>query len=277
MNRRILKCMFLSACLVMGLSLAGCKSPESEVSAIETESSSSESVSVENNVAEPEETVVSDSSVSEDEITEVTDWYDETETGVRPTKLYDNFNDLLNDRITYEPYLGYTGENDYFIQPSICIVDVNNDGRKDLVVNGVLGLRSKSFTDIILNLPEGLSSLSFDGNAVAVCNGYAFFEASDYDGAGSTTYEDTYVVKFDGKGGARTVLSHAHEESWWDSENETEYDEPKITDTYRASGSEVDEYTFGDMYNKYKEGDYQEIKYKSLSESDWVNYIEKQK
>lgn len=194
------------------------------------------------------------------------EYCENSEWGIHPASEYDNFYDLLSARVSDNPYYTYIGGEDFFLSPAISIVDVNGDGRRDLIVSGVLGLRDKSFTDIILDLPTGFKEISFGGDATSVSDNRVLFSDSDYEGAGEIRISDEYVVEFSTSGDTKQVLEHY---------SETEYsydsDEEEIVESvnkYSDLNGEISIEQFESLMAEY-ESKSQPIWFTTLGTSDW--------
>lgn len=118
------------------------------------------------------------------------------------TALYD-YMVLRTEDFSHE----YTSnENGIFWEARFYLYDINKDGRNDLIVTGALGLRCKMFTDIVLDMPNGLEEYCFDGVPTFVRDNYVFFDDMDYSGAGEENYITRYVVCFEDSETPETVL-----------------------------------------------------------------------
>lgn len=194
----------------------------------------------------------------------------EVENELKPISEYTNFVDLINDRIDDDPYVTYEGITTLYCGPSIAYVDVNADGRKDLIVAGALGLRSKMFTDVILDLPDGYEAIPFDGEPIEIRGNKLLFGDPDYAQAGAITYEDDYIVEFDKDGKSHEILSHYTEECWIDEETGEYADEPTyVIESYSIGKEVLTQEQYDEILKAYEKEAKEKIEYVNLSDPGW--------
>lgn len=89
---------------------------------------------------------------------------------------------------------------------SFTLYDVNNDGRKDLIIQGYLGLRSASEYCIYTYDGKEFHRSYGNGDILGVYKNYILADYYDYSDAGEHTYDEYYVSKVNSKGKINTVL-----------------------------------------------------------------------
>lgn len=195
---------------------------------------------------------------------------DEDQTELKAISQYTNFVDLINDRIDANPYVTYEGITTLYCGPSIAYIDVNADGRKDLIVVGALGLRNKMFTDVILDLPNGFEAIPFDGEPIEIRGNKLLFGDPDYAQAGSITYEDDYIVEFEMDGKCHEIASHYTEECWVDEETGEYADEPVyVIESYSIGKDVLTQEQYDEILKSYEKAPKEKIEFVNLSDSGW--------
>lgn len=186
---------------------------------------------------------------------------------------FDSFDDYIESRVVDEDFGLFYGGVTQYCSTSVALVDVNQDGCEDLVVSGALGLRSKGFTDVILNLPEGFKELSYDGALTKVVDNRLFFTDCDYSGAGETTYDNDYVVEIDNSGNEKVLASCELVAKWYDSNTDTAYEEPIILkEKYTTPEQTKEEYEA--LVSEYLKGHEKDISYKTIKKGEWRTLFE---
>lgn len=197
---------------------------------------------------------------------------------VLEAEIYENYREYLwnnyipadeNDEyyscdVFESPETGFRYES-----PRFCFTDINDDGYRDIIVSGMLGLRIKEFSEIYMYYDGTYICIPEIDGTINQCGRYGYLYGTDYDtaDAGAIQYESEMVYELDG-GNLYTVLEKDMETIVYDSATDTSYeDNPIETVKYYEEGDEISEREYTSLKNDYiffKELDYVELTFDNI-------------
>ena len=152
-----------------------------------------------------------------------------------------------------------------------CLYDVNQDGHKDLIVTGYLGMRSMTFTEVYLHIGKKYIAIPYDGTLVGIHKNGIKFLTEDYAQAGLIRYTDIEVYKINTRGKSTQKLAKYRTFSWYDEENDTEYPDGKLLElTYKVNGKKTSKKAYVNAMKKYK---FSKVKWHTVNKKNIDKYV----
>ena len=164
-----------------------------------------------------------------------------------------------------------TKETGLIYESKFFFYDVNNDGHKDLIVTGALGLRSMTFTEVYLHAGKKYIAIPYNGTLVGVHKNGMKFLTEDYGMAGAVRYTDVEVYRMNAKGKSTQKLAKNQTVMWYDEEKDIEYPDGKILELkYKVNGKISSSKDYVRAMKKYK---FSKVKWHTVNKKNINKYV----
>ena len=177
----------------------------------------------------------------------------------------------------------YNGDYEYFssekgpiLSPNFCLYDVNNDGHKDLIVSGVVGIRELYLTEIYMHVGKKYVKISYDGMFAGVGKKGILIEIQDYGygevGEGGIFQDDDkYVYQISTKGKSTEKLHKSMSVKFSESDMLNENAKGKVLrKIYTMNGKKTTQKKYTAEYKKYA---FKKVTWHTLTDSNIQKYI----
>lgn len=181
---------------------------------------------------------------------------------------------FLYNGMTDEAFQGHDGEYDELIhEASFAVADVNQDGYKDVLVKGYLGLRCKELSDIGFFNGKEIVEVAGDGSPYGYRDNYIYFQDPDYAQAGAIIYDvnGIYEVNPDFKLEQRLYCSI--ESIMFDEETGEELEQSIDNKFFTMNGEEITEEEYFDKLPDYMEG-YLSFEFHELTKENIEEFVQ---
>jgi hypothetical protein len=175
--------------------------------------------------------------------------------------------DYYKNVITSKQYLEDSG---IFDGGSFVMSDLNGDGKKELLIEGALGLRTRTFTIIYSYDGSNFNHYEIDGTVTKALKKGFFADCEDYEGAGEIRYSDTALYKFNKGGDASKVVGRDIKSEYNESDDSYSTTSKK---TYKMKGTKqvsISKAKFDKTVKNYK---LKKLKYHEINDENLDKYI----
>ena len=152
---------------------------------------------------------------------------------------------------------------------SLC--DVNQDGCKDLVITGALGLRTMTLSEVYMHVGDKYVTVPYGGTITGVGKKGICIDTDDYEQAGAIRYTDESIYKIDSKGNSKSKLQFFKSVMFYDIENNIEYKKGKLlSKNYYINGKKTTKAKYNTIRKKYK---FKSIKWHNMTKTNINKYL----
>lgn len=132
------------------------------------------------------------------------------------------------------------------------VYDINGDGHKDVIVSGLLGLRTMSFSEIYMHVDGKYKVIPIRGTLQGVSSKGINVIENDYSGAGEEYYYSRIAYKFDKHGNITAENSYNTVTLYYDAKKNKEYKNGKVISKkyLNASGKKIKKSTYKKTLNQ---------------------------
>lgn len=164
------------------------------------------------------------------------------------------FSKYLKNGIKHDKYSTYYNSKKQGIMygARFFVYDINGDGHKDVIVSGVLGLRTMSFSEIYMHVDGKYKVIPIRGTLQGVSSKGINVIENDYSGAGEKYYYSRIAYKFDKHGNITAENSYNTITLYYDVTKNKEYKNGKIISKkyLNASGKKIGKSTYKKTLNQ---------------------------
>lgn len=118
--------------------------------------------------------------------------------------------------------------------PKFYVYDINGDGHKDVIVTGLLGLRSMSYSEIYMHVDGKYRVIPVKGSLYGVSSQGIYTVEDDYTGAGAEYYKTLTLYKFDKHGRITKHYEYMKTTTYYDMDRNIRYKNGKISQTCKS-------------------------------------------
>ena len=158
------------------------------------------------------------------------------------------FSKYLQGGIVHKQYGSYykSKKQGILYSAQFFVYDINNDGHKDVIVSGALGLRTMTFSEIYMHVDGKYKVIPIRGTLNGVSSKGLNVIENDYSGAGAERYHSRIAYKFDKHGNITAEHSYNIDTLFYDVSTNTEYKKGKILSKkyLDANGKKISKSTY---------------------------------